>query len=419
MTETLSPRVIADVLVARHLYLLATDQAASKRDVAAFAAVNLFQDSLEAFLRAAIAHLSLTVSEKADFAQMYDAVDKALDGGGALSNRTRLLQINRMRVGAKHHGLAPDRRHLDGAANDVLSFFEDASEKVFARPFSSINLINQIDNDDVRQLLEEADQLLAAGNPAESLQKCRMAFFLEFEVRADIQPHIADEAKGFSWLAVLSAPDVASYARTKEYYDKNVREPFDVIVPDHNRIETELLKEGLDPNVYWNIIRLTPAVYKDKSRGWLVKNDLDKLVPDGIQERAAFVLDSLVDLLVRRQLRKQSRRWARNDSIRWVMGVKNPGAPVYVRADRAGPIVSVLPDDVAEVTVKSSVPGLSDDGPYWEVNYYPEGPVGALSVLEDGTFPGVLPQPIRGYMHDSDLKPADLGSSPAEDAGSG
>jgi hypothetical protein len=48
----------------------------------------------------------------------------------------------------------------------------------------------------------------------------------------------------------------------KRYIDEYVRDPFDYVQLDHSRVDAELLRDGIEPAVFWNIWRLTPPVYR-------------------------------------------------------------------------------------------------------------------------------------------------------------
>jgi hypothetical protein len=64
------------------------------------------------------------------------------------------------------------------------------------------------------------------------------------------------------------------WARNKQYIDEHVREPFDYIVIDQERLERELTSNGIDHSTFSNIRRLTPAVYREGiDSEWIVKND--------------------------------------------------------------------------------------------------------------------------------------------------
>jgi hypothetical protein len=103
----LSEGVIKRLTLARYFYRLAADNARADREVTTFAAINLLQDSVEFFLLAALEHLDAEVKGRTTFEQYLDSIDARIDPK-KLPFRAKLLQLNKVRVNAKHHGIRPE-----------------------------------------------------------------------------------------------------------------------------------------------------------------------------------------------------------------------------------------------------------------------------------------------------------------------
>ena len=74
---------------------------------------------------------------------------------------------------------------------------------------------------------------------------------------------------------------------------------------DQGRVDLDLTKEGIDHTSFWNIARLTPSVYRhEKADAWAVKYDPALIDPDGLKERASYVLENIVAILLTRQTNK-------------------------------------------------------------------------------------------------------------------
>ena len=82
---------------------------------------------------------------------------------------------------------------------------------------------------------------------------------------------------------------------------RHVLEPFDYIVFDRAKLESDLRKDGIDPVVFDNIRTVTPAVYFMQNR-WFVRQD-NALTDDDLAGRAAYALEHVPDLIMRRQAR--------------------------------------------------------------------------------------------------------------------
>lgn len=104
----LDDATINQLLLARHLHFLAAENLKSERDVALFAAANLLQDAVEAFLWGAASHKNTKIKERADLSTMFDKISDAITPD-KLPFRTAIIRLNKIRVSSKHHGIQPDR----------------------------------------------------------------------------------------------------------------------------------------------------------------------------------------------------------------------------------------------------------------------------------------------------------------------
>jgi hypothetical protein len=185
----ISQPVVHRLVAARHLFHLASQQVRSRRSVAAIAAINLLQDAIEAFLLAAAEHLRAEVKDRTTFTELITIVDEKLGQNQALPFKARLLAINRMRVASKHQAITPNLDELDRSLLAGREYFDDASRRVFDRPLWSIAAADEIKRDDVRQHVQSAEKAFAAGDYKSTLISIRRAFYVAFEVLADINPN--------------------------------------------------------------------------------------------------------------------------------------------------------------------------------------------------------------------------------------
>ncbi|MCA3059225.1 MAG: hypothetical protein ING60_05295 [Rhodocyclaceae bacterium] len=128
------------------------------------------------------------------------------------------------------------------------------------------------------------------------LVACRQAVFVQFEWLYDASPFLSGKnALGLMMLA----SKVPYFAREKKYLEEKVKEPTDYIFYDHNALEMDLMKSGVDSVAFWNVWRLTPEVYRGRNdTQWVIKNDFRKNDEDGIKDRAEYVLNSTTEMLL-------------------------------------------------------------------------------------------------------------------------
>ncbi len=360
----LSEPVIKRLTLSRHLFEMALRNARQQQEAADAAAVNLLQDAIEIFFLAAFDFLNIAVAHRTEFPQYLDKLSDNV--GGDLPFRRRLLEINRVRVHSKHEGIPPNRKEVDGYVTDARKFLEQMCEKVLQVDYWTISLVALLDDDEPKQLLRAAEKAFKAGEYVECLVECRKAFFVSFESAYDTQ-------KDLKGLGILSGSQAPYYARDKDYIKKNVKEHFDYIVLDHKNIDADLMKEGIENTTFWNIWRLTPQVYRhDKNDPWIVQHHPAKQAAEGLGDRAAHVLSSMVSILLARQ---DCRRMAKyiDDSTYSDLKVKE-GTAIYSKADKSGDKEGVLPKGAETIGVDYATQGLNDKEIYWSVFYFDRGP---------------------------------------------
>jgi hypothetical protein len=215
--------------------------------------------------------------------------------------------------------------------------------------------------------LQAAENAFKRGEYVECLVECRKAFFVSFEKSYDTQKDLRTDG------GILFASQAPYFARDKDYIKKHVRTPFDYIVLDHQNIDADLMKEGIDNTAFWNVWRLTPQVYRYQEKDpWIIQHHPAKQAAEGLSERAAHVLSSMTSILLTRQ---DSHRMAKyiNSSSYFDLKLK-AGATVYSKADKNGDQAGVLPEGVETIGVDYATPGLNDEEFYWSVFYFAKGP---------------------------------------------
>jgi hypothetical protein len=388
-TAIIPESIIQRLILSRYFFWLAEDYARSEREVTSFSAINLLQDSTEYFLLAVAEKLEAAVKPHTKFEEYLTLIDDRLRPQ-SLPFRSKLLQLNRLRVNSKHHGIRPNTTELRGLIVVVREFLEEVSREVFDTNFWSVSLSDLLKDGDVKRHIQLAEQAFKQNSYVETLVECRKAFFYEFEWSYDIREFSDGEPDNFLAALMSRAPH---WTKNKQYIAEKVMDPFDYIVLDHERIERDIAKHGIDHQAFWNIWRLTPRVYPPRTGGdWLVEHDLTIFEPAGIENRAAYVLDTTVDVLLTKHTKERSQRFVSSHTS-YVVKVVRSGARVYKKADRRSMVTGIVPDDVTELTVKSSCPALDGDGRFWKVLHYH----GDLTTMANTHV-------HSGYIHDEDVE---------------
>lgn len=365
---------IRRICLARHLYELGLSSLRSSNDLQLFAAANLFQDAVEAFLIAIGDHVGAVIDQNTKFDKYFVAINERI-APKELPFRLKLLSLNRIRVDSKHYGIQPARIECDGLAISVREFFDEVSSSVLGVTFSTVSAIDLLEDGETKQALLEAKAALESSDHATCAISCRKAIYLEVEHRFNIADFKDQEAKGF--FGPFS--DAPFFARNKDYIEKYVFDPTNYIVFDHGRLDQELLKQGVDTTAFWNIWRLTPAVYQTKDDVWIVKHEFNKLDAKLLEDKVDYIFSTTLDIVLSLHAARKAVKWQSHE--RYTLELAKENVPVYQKADVNSKVVGTTPPGMTRIDTEFYVLGFEGDGPYWHVSH-----------SEDGLF-------LWGYIH--------------------
>ncbi len=359
--------VLHKLLLARRLFELARENLSSANDLSLGIGVNLLQDAVEAFLLAVSEHVNAGIQARTQFDQYFDLINDKIKPK-ELPFRPRLLALNKLRVNSKHFGLAPAKTETEGLLLTVREFLEEVTKSIMGVAFATISLIDLLRDGEAKSFLKEAEATFLNGDYENCLVNCRKAIFVRIETSYDVAPFGDDKPENALGLLLLGRK-APYFARNKEYIDKNVNEPTEYIVLDYNALEMDLMKSGMDSVSYWNVWRLTPEVYRaGQDKDWMVKRDFAKLEKEGIKERAEYVLDTTINLLVSADQRIAATRSP--DPRRYYINLRREEVPVYKKADKASEVVMTTPAGLRQLYVNFSVPALNGDSVFWHVAHF-------------------------------------------------
>jgi len=374
---------INKLLLARRLYQLAFENIGSDNELSLCIGVNLLQDSVESFLLAVSEHVNAGVSASTKFDKYFELIDKKISPK-ELPFRLNLLGLNKLRVNSKHYGLVPAKSELEGLAVAVREFFAEASISILGKNFNTISLLDLVREGEAKDCLAAAQRAFESRNFTKCLIEGRKALFIRFESSYDISPFAIDKPRTGLEVFFLGTK-APHYARRKEYIDEQVSDPTDYIVYDYNQLEMELMKLGIDNLSYWNVWRLTPAVYrKHKGEEWIVKMEFHKLDEDGIEQRAEYVLDTIINLFVTVDQKSSGSRSANRGA--YFVNLKRDKIPIYQKADKRSKVAGETPQGSRRVLADYTVTGFDQKSLFLHV-----------SGSEDGGF-------LSGYIDNDEVE---------------
>ena len=349
------------ISLARHLYQLGKSSLESSNDMHLFAAVNLLQDAVEAFLIAVSDYVQAEIDQNTKFDKYFVLINDKISPK-ELPFKSKLLRLNRIRVDSKHYGIQPARDECDRVVVSVREFFDEVSSSVLGVNFSTVSAIDLLAAGEIKDLLLEAKTAHEAGDHETCVVVCRKVLYVAVEHRYDVSQF--REAKPLGLLARINRAPY--FARDPQYIQENVKDPTDYIVRDHSRIDQDLLKDGVDTTAFWNVWRLTPEVYRSEDKQWVIKHDFGKLDAATLADNAEYVFSTTVDMALAIDASRKAVRWKQHG--RYYVKLAREGVPIYEKADVGSKVAATTPAGMTKIDTDYRVSGLMGDGPYWHVN---------------------------------------------------
>jgi len=385
-----SESVIRKIRVARYLFNLAESHINDSSELSVFAGAHLLQDAAELFLVAALEHLDVPINVQTKFETLIDLIETKV--GTPLPYRGHMNRLNRIRIDSKHHGGEPPKDECKRLLVPVKAFFEDVSASHLGINFTTLSLVDLLQESlETTKHLKAAEAALERGDYEECLIECRKTIFLEFEVAFDLGPHLENRTgKGLAGIGlhlIGRGYAVPFYTRQKEFIDKEVKNPTDLIQIDHDYMERNLLTNGVDRHAFWNAHRLTPAVYNDGSANspWFIRREFALVQGESIKANAEYVFPATVEMMLAVH-RSREKTKSKNFSASFAINLAHDEVPIYEKADKTSKVMGHTPKGMNRIKTDFSVDGLDGDT-YFSVS----------AVIEDPR------QWLFGYVNNSDI----------------
>lgn len=276
-----------------------------------------------------------------------------------------LKALNKQRVIVKHYGQLAEPttvRHYFSVSQSVI---DDVLQQVFGRTLHELLLYDILKSDEVREHLRRAEEGIASSRFFDALLEIRKAIFLEIEedysiVRWKDVSHDDKSSQGLLAALRLGGWKAPYWCSNKEWIDKNVKDPFDYIQIDHERMRIDLLEWGFSTQDFWNLWRLTPSVFREsKEAPWFIKGDVQLLINAATEENARYCLDRAYSLILRKQEHSDLSRQLRYDGLDRINIRLKTDQPLFEKASTASKVLGNL-ESGKIFTVRTFVPGLSE-----------------------------------------------------------
>lgn len=360
--------IVRRISLARYLYELGMSNLKTGNDMHLFAGVNLLQDAVEAFLVAVGDYVRATIDAKTDFDKYFVKIDEKR-APAQLPFRSQLFRLNRIRVDSKHHGIQPARGECERLAVSVREFFEEVTREVFGATFSTVSALDLLDESDVRAALTEAKTALEKKDYRAVAIACRKVAYLEVEQHYSIYKFRPGAPEGVGLGDLFTFSQAPYFAQSASYIKDHVHDPSDYIVLDHSRVYQELLSKGVETEDFWNIWRLTPAMFRSPDTGeWIVREEFKKLDATVLAGEAEYLFTAALNVALGFQASRRRVRLAKYD--RYTVALRREEVPVYTKADRKSQEVGRTARGQTAIGTDYWVKGLADEDFYWHVTHF-------------------------------------------------
>ncbi|MDX2731191.1 hypothetical protein [Streptomyces sp. PA03-2a] len=149
-------------------------------DPLAASCILTFHDAVELFLMLASEHRGITVQDRGtDFVSRYFGgmhPEKAGERGVDLAGRLAIKRLTTHRNAFKHEAAHPTSSTVSQARNDTTQFFEENTPRVFGIPFTGIDMVDLVPQEDARSKLKEAVQTWRDGDQVNGMGHLAAAF---------------------------------------------------------------------------------------------------------------------------------------------------------------------------------------------------------------------------------------------------
>ena len=338
---------MTQVELAKRAFLDAQKLCISENEYDVSRGVGALQDSLELMMFAAG---SEEFDEKEDnFVKLLGIVSKKISG---FKNKRIIKAINTARTEAKHRGVLVHKKNAINWLKVAEEFLDKIASKIVGCSFLEIDLRCFLQDGDAKKSLEQAYEQLQQKDFYSALISIRKALFLKFLSRYNISQFSREKKDGGGELLKMSS-DAPYSARSKEWCDKYVKDPFDYIAIDWDHLFQNLSAMGISILGFENIYRLTPKVilYQEK---WIWSEDF-KIKKGADKSNTIYCYNAMVDMLLQKQQHESQDRYYDADNQLYLISQEEQS--VYKKAAINSECVATIQADI-KYAVKSRLIGL-------------------------------------------------------------
>jgi hypothetical protein len=261
----------------------------SNDDLALSLVVVNLHDGLDNLLGAVASHIDIQLSEKALLVQTFEVVSQAV--AEPLPHKMEILQLNALRIDAKHKGLVPNPKAVLSLAPVLEKLCDHICRQFFDKSLMQVSLVDAVEDPRLRERIRQVEGLIDTDKFKDALESMAVVFFEQFDFM------YIDESGGIDPIFAGTSP--VAHPRPLPETQKRV---FPSLRVDH--VHRIFLEMGIEPDLYHRFHDIVPKVGYDnlRERNLIIEKDRSTWhIKNWTRENCWFCFDFLTSYLVRRQ----------------------------------------------------------------------------------------------------------------------
>ena len=210
--------------------------------------------------------------------------------------------MNKQRVLIKHHAQLADPAAVQQYYYASALAADHLLQQVIGKPLQHVVIADAITTPELKYYVSDAIAAIEGQRYFDAMIATRKALFRAVESEYDIRMWAEHDPAHLLPRPIFSGLKAPYYTRNRAWIQQNVAQPTDYVQLDHDRIRAEMLEIGIDPEEFFNVWRLTPAVYYHADHGWAVKIEPGQTV--ATEDDARYCLDVVVSIIRNQESRK-------------------------------------------------------------------------------------------------------------------
>ena len=188
---------------------------------------------------------------------------------------------------------------VQGYYNTAILATDSLLTQVVGKPLNQIILTDAITRKPMAAHIEASTAAIEQRRYFDAMIAARKALFLAVEASFDIyKAREADSPARFN--PTMFFCRAASYKQNGKWIRENVQEPTDYIQLDHEQVKSEMWEIGIDPRDFFNVWRITPAVYLHEIHGWVVSREFGHEAA-ATEDNARYCLDIVSSIIINQE----------------------------------------------------------------------------------------------------------------------